>query len=268
MGRLTEQEVRMMSYVELLAAIKEVNRPPGGKESVRLIVQNCFLTERSRVLDVGCNTGYVSFEIAHLAKCWVTGVDISPTMIATAKGFARKDLCAKKINFKVADGMKLPFRKNTFDAVVSGGSTAFIPDKEKALSEYARVTKPWGFIGDINFFYRKAPPKRLLNRMNDAMGINIQPWDENYWLKMYRITGLEFYFFHKGEVTVPSGKEIRQYCDLMAGQIMATSRGRDLIKKRLSFLMSLFAENHKYLSYGVFVFRKRPQPEQVSLFGA
>jgi ubiquinone/menaquinone biosynthesis C-methylase UbiE len=105
------------------------------------------------VLDVGCNTGYVSFEIARLAKCSVVGVDINKNMINAAKKMRKGDPLGYLIKFKVADVMRLPFQKETFNAVVSGGSTAFIDDKIKAIQEYKRVLKQWGFIGDINFFF-------------------------------------------------------------------------------------------------------------------
>ena len=265
---LTETQVKKMSYVQLLANIDEVNRPPGGKDSVRQVVQNAFLTHRSRVLDVGCNTGYVTFEIARLTKSNVTGVDISPEMIVTAKRLARKEKSPGTVLFQVCDGMSLPFKNETFDLVVSGGSTAFIPDKQKALQEYARVTKKWGFVADINFFYKRKPPQAMLNRLNASMGINIQSWTKSYWDNLYQTTGLERYYVSQNDVYVPSKREIVAYCSTMANGVSATPGARALIKARLIELMSLFAENHTYLAYGVFVLRKRATSEQVSLFGA
>jgi ubiquinone/menaquinone biosynthesis C-methylase UbiE len=266
--QFTTEEIVRMSYVELLASIEEVNRPPGGKDSVRFVVQNCFLNKDSCVLDVGCNTGYVSFEIAHLAQCRVTGVDISPEMISAANRLRRLESNTKLVNFEIADGMNLPFKNETFDLVVSGGSTAFIKNKIRALSEYARVVKHWGFVADINFFYKKRPPQNMLNQLNNAMKINIQPWDENYWLEIYKKSGLEMYCSHKNNVYVPSANEIKHYCYVMAKQSYATPNARNVIEKRLRLLMTLFAKNHKYLAYGVFVLRKRPAPEQITLFGA
>lgn len=265
---LTEQQVKKMSYVQLLANIDEVNRPPGGKDSVRQVVQNTFLKPSSKVLDVGCNTGYVTFEIARLSGATVKGVDISPEMIATAKRQVVKEKSPGTVSFQVCDGMDLPFKDQSFDAVVSGGSTAFIPDKTKALKEYARVTKLWGFVADINFFYKRKPPQALLKRLNASMNINIQPWTRSYWDELYRSTGLEQYYFSENDVKVPSKKEIEVYCATMVTSVVATPGAKKLIKDRLCELMSLFAENHKYLAYGVFVLRKRATPEQASLFGA
>lgn len=268
MSILTVNEVTKMGYVELLARINEINRPPGGKDSIRRIVRNTFLTKESKVLDVGCNTGYSTFEIAHLIRCHVTGVDISSEMIKTALRFKGEDLLKENIDFQVADGMNLPFESEAFDLTMSGGSTAFIDDKRKALKEYARVTKRWGFIADINFFYKSAPPVKLIERLNKLMGIEIQPWQKQYWQDVYKATGLEIYYTHYADVYVPSKVEIQKYCEQMSISVDADTSARALIKGKLEEIMTLFAENHKYLAYGVFVLRKRDKEEQVTLFGA
>lgn len=268
MEKITKEEVEAMSYVQLLAQLDEVNRPPGGKDSVRRLVQNTFLRPDSSVLDVGCNSGYCTFEIAHLAKCSVTGVDISPEMIAAANRSKENDSHRAHITFQVADGMNLPFSDNTFDLTMSGGSTAFIDDKVKALKEYARVTKEWGFVGDINFFYRTTPPQEMINELNATMGINIQPWDKSYWLDVYKKCGLETYYTYSAGVYVPTTKEVHDYAETMANSIEATDDARTLIAERLEKIMSLFAKNHEYLDYSVFILRKRETPEQIALFGS
>jgi ubiquinone/menaquinone biosynthesis C-methylase UbiE len=265
---ITKEQVEKMSYVQLLAKIKEVNRPPGGKRSIMRVVKDTHIQKDSLVLDVGCNTGYSTFEIAHLVKCKITGLDISPEMIATANTERELDSHKNLIEFIIGDGMNLPFNEETFDVVMSGGSTAFIPDKKKALEEYARVTKTWGFVADINFFYHTQPPANILMEMNELMNINIEPWELEYWLDIYSNTRLEIYNVHQDTVYVPSNAEIKKYCETIANDTDATPDAKEVLLNRLTTIMTLFAENHKYLSYGVFILRKRKEPEQVSLFGA
>ena len=48
----------------------------------------------------------------------------------------------------------------------------------------------------------------------------------------------------------------------------ATYKGLDVAVKKLYFYMSMFNENHRYLSYAVLLFRKSPTEEQVTLFGS
>lgn len=268
MQNVTLQKIKEMSYVDLMAFLDEVNRPPGGKDSIRILVQNCFITKDSRVLDVGCNTGYVSFEIAHLAKCSVVGVDISENMIKSAKKIKKKDPLGYLVEFKVADAMNLPFQKETFDIVVSGGSTAFIEDKARAIQEYKRVLKQWGFIADINFFYKVKPPTSLLKKLNYILGIKIEPWNKNYWTNLYEEADLERYFIYENHIKPVSRQAVENYCAIMAKKRQLSSTIEKELKKRLIKIMSIFNENHKYLDYGIFIYRKRPEKEEISLFGA
>lgn len=268
MSKITPQKIKRMSYVELIAFLEQINRPPGGKDSIRLAVQNCFITKDSKVLDVGCNTGYCSFEIAHLTKCRVTGIDISTDMIRVAKKLQKADSLGSLIRFISTDAMRLPFKNETFDVVISGGSTAFINDKEKAVSEYKRVLKPWGFIADINFFYKTRPPREIINKLNKLMKTKIEPWNINYWLNLYNKRELEKYFIYTNDVKQVKKEKIKEYCIEMATQKSLSKEGQQVLIKRLIDIMTLFNKNYKYLAYGVFILRKRPVEDQISLFGS
>src|SRR5262245_47005887 len=67
-------------------------------------------------LDVGCGTGFLSFELAARAHR-VTGVDFAPAMIAEArrKAVAR----AAAIRFEEGDAEQLRFASSSFDLVIS-----------------------------------------------------------------------------------------------------------------------------------------------------
>ncbi len=266
MDKKSVKEIKSMPYVDFMAFLDEVNRPPGGKTALRLAIQNSFINQHSKVLDVGCNTGYCAFEIAHLTKCQVTGIDINSNMIASAERYRKKDPLRNLTVFKVADGTKLPFADAMFDVTFSGGSTAFIKNKKKALAEYIRVTKPWGFITDINFFYRQEPPKKLITELNDLLEIQIKPWGYEYWDKIYASCGLENYYRYARPVALVSEGQIKQYVQmLIRGQNIPQS-AKTVVADRLNKVMRLFNKNHEFLSWGVFVNRKRPFPEQVTLF--
>lgn len=258
-NKLTVNDINNLSYVDFMAKLDENNKPPGGNDSIRLLVQNTYLNSESKVLDVGCNTGFCTFEIGHLAKCFVTGLDINNNMIDTADSFLNKyhsDLL-NKVNFILGDGQELPFDDNIFDLVMSGGSTAFINNIPQVIKEYARVTKPWGFIGDVNFFYHTLPPKKLISDLNNMMNINIQPWDETYWLKQYRKADLEMYYYTIGKINPVSDEQVIEYCRKLIDKKDWSFEVRKVALDRLVRIMNLFNENHRYLSYGVFITRKQ-----------
>ncbi|NQV12094.1 methyltransferase domain-containing protein [Candidatus Uhrbacteria bacterium] len=263
-------EIESMPYVEFMSHIEGSNRPPGGKWSVARIAQICNITKDSFVLDTGCNSGYVSLELARITGCKVVGIDIDPSMIKSANEQLELDIPDIKalVEFRVGDATHLPFEDNMFDVVVCGGSTAFMDDKVAALKEYARAAKPWGFVADVNFFYDQDPPERLLRELNDLLGITIEAWDKSYWIELYDSTGLEEYRTEPINIAHTTDKHIDEYCDFMAKQAVQSDDEIRAVKARLVETMSLFNENHRYLSALVSVRRKRFIPEEPSLFGA
>lgn len=264
---VTLDQIKNMNYVDFMAEIDEVNRPPGGKQSIAILLQNTFLRPESKVLDVGCNTGFVTFEIASVVGSFVTGLDISENMIKTANNFLDRHYknLKNRVNFMVGDAMKLPFPDNSFDLVVSGGSTVFVNSVPKAITEYSRVVKPWGFIGDINFYFHKNPPNKLIERLNSLVGINIQKWDINYWINNYKKTGLEIYFYSENKAEPVTDLKILDYCSYLVKDKDWSSDVKEYTRKRLIDIYKLFNEEHKYLAYSVFVLRKRTF-EEVILF--
>jgi len=68
-----------------------------------------------------------------------TGIDISPLSIKRAKANSNQ-----AIKFLVAEATNLPFSDRVFDIVLSFDTLEHIRNKEKALSEMARVLKPKG----------------------------------------------------------------------------------------------------------------------------
>lgn len=109
-------------------------------------------TPSGKVLDVGCGPGRLA---AHLAReapgLTVTGIDISPDMIALARQRATATNLTDRLDFQVADVGALPFPDNEFDLVVSTLSLHHWPDPIRGLTEIRRVLKPNGqaYIYDL-----------------------------------------------------------------------------------------------------------------------
>jgi arsenite methyltransferase len=85
--------------------------------------------------------------IAKKVGCRVIGVDIKEKMIEQSKKRAYHQKVTDRVEFKVADAQDLPFNDGMFNAVITESVTAFPTDKQKAVNEYARVTKSGGFVG-------------------------------------------------------------------------------------------------------------------------
>lgn len=258
-------DVDEMSYVQFMAFLGEINRPPGGKVAFKKLLDYCNVTSEYSILDIGCNTGFCSFEAVWQKKCKVTGVDLSSEMILEAKNKSKNDdLLKKNITFLVANAKKLPFEDGEFDFVFSGGSTAFVDDIVTALKEYKRVAKTWSYIGDINFFYEEDPREGLIEELNDLMGTSIIKWTKEDWIEVYEEAGLEVFDILEGSISEVSDEKVASYVEELLQE--QSEDIRESAKTKLSDIMSLFNENHKYLKYGIFILRKRGVEEEPFLF--
>lgn len=134
----------------------------GGWPATRRLLALCNVTESSEVLDVGCGIGVGPVAIARTHGCRVVGVDLSPQMIEWARRRARDDDVEDRVTFAVADVLDLPFDDDRFDVAVAESVLAFVVDKERAIAEMVRVTKPGGYVGlNEGFLLTETPTPRV-----------------------------------------------------------------------------------------------------------
>lgn len=107
---------------------------------------NALPADRKSVLDVGCGTGIVMLSIARrLAQTTkITGLDLSPVMLATARRSAADQGLADRFDFVHGDAEALTLKDCSVDAVTSLYAWRHLPDPVKATEEVFRVLKPGG----------------------------------------------------------------------------------------------------------------------------
>ena len=110
------------------------------------------------VLDVACGTGNAAIPAAQ-AGAQVTGVDLSPEMLAVAR--RRAESAGVEVAWTEADAERLPWDDGAFDVVLSTFGSMFAPRHEVVANEIARMTRraggrlgicswtPHGVIGDF-----------------------------------------------------------------------------------------------------------------------
>jgi SAM-dependent methyltransferase len=95
-------------------------------------------------LDVATGTGAVA-RLAARAGADVTGLDLAPDLIETARGQTEAE--SLSIRFDVGDAEALPYEDASFDVVVSTFGVMFAPDHSAVARELARVTRTGGRLG-------------------------------------------------------------------------------------------------------------------------
>ncbi len=114
----------------------------GGREATAHAVAKLDLDEGAQVLDVGCGIGGAARYIATQAGCRVTGIDLTPEFIATARRLTELTGLDGKIAFEVASALDMPFEDAAFDAAITLHVAMNIPERAALYGEIARVMKP------------------------------------------------------------------------------------------------------------------------------
>lgn len=265
---LTVEQVESMSYVDFVSSLNETNRPPGGKRTIRTILQNSFVNKDSSVLEIGCNTGFSSIEIACVAKCQVVGIDVNQISVKVANENSKSYLVSDKVKFQTGNVESLEFPNEYFDLIMGGGAIAWVNNRSEAIEQCLRVLKPWGILSVVPFFYHTQPPTELLSELNKSLNISIQPWQKEFWIDLFVTNGFELYFEEDKIINPVSGANITDFLKVLLDPIRSkvVESVYDAFLTKGNYYYNLFNENHKYLSYGIYLMRKRPVKEQLELF--
>ena len=122
---------------------------PQFSKMLREYLDAMDIAATAKVLDMGCGTGLAARAIARRTgfSGTITGVDLSPYLVAAAKRLAGEDGVAERVDFRTGDVHKLEFSDNSFDALVAHTLLSHVDDPLSVLKEAARVVKPGGTVG-------------------------------------------------------------------------------------------------------------------------
>ncbi len=115
---------------------------PGNITYAEAVFDAVGLTTGTRLLDVGCATGYAA-KAAHERGAAVSGIDASEAMIAYARERVPQG------DFRVGDLEDLPFADDSFDVITGGNAFQYAGDPIAALREAKRVAKPGGHVAMV-----------------------------------------------------------------------------------------------------------------------
>lgn len=202
------------------------------------LVRFAGVSAGQRVLDVATGTGVVAIT-ARLKGAVVTGIDLTPSLLAQAKESAAV-AGITDIAWQEADAEALPFPSSSFDVVLSQFGHMFAPRPEVAVAEMLRVLKPGGVLAFATW-----PPEQLIGRLFILNAQYVPPppgipspalWG-NVSVVQQRLAGkTRDLFFERGVMAVPSlsPRHSRLFQESKAGPFVRTVETLQKDPQRLS----------------------------------
>ena len=138
----------------------EQGHGPVGRQAIALMQ----VGSDSRVLDVGCGSGWATRLLADYAvNGRVTGIDISDEMVNLAR---ESSVSYPNVDFEVASAEQLPFPDNEFTHAFSMESLYYYRNIPKALKEIQRVLKRGGsFFAVVDLYWENEPTHQWIDTL-------------------------------------------------------------------------------------------------------
>jgi demethylmenaquinone methyltransferase / 2-methoxy-6-polyprenyl-1,4-benzoquinol methylase len=185
-----------------------------------------------RILDVATGTGMVAFGLARRGAT-VIGLDQSEHMLAGAR--ARAAAQPGNPTFIQGEAEHLPFDDGEFDALTFTYLLRYVDDRPATMRELARVVKPGGRIGMVEFGVPQSVPLRTAWRLHTRLGLPLLGRAVSpAWVEVGRFLGPNIEAFHAAEPDLPAlwrdagiAEISTRHMSFGAGLVMSGVRNRD-----------------------------------------
>lgn len=258
---MTPDDIKKMSYNEIIGLVKETNRTPGGLKTIRIVAEKLMLNNNTKILDIGTSTGHSALEFARLLNCEVIGIDINEMSLKTAQErIDRFEL--NKVKFMLDDATNMKFSDKTFDLVFAGNVTSLVSDRENALKEYWRVLKPNGYLVAVPMYYIKTPSEKLVDDVRNAIQVNISVLYKEEWKKFFVRDEDEIFEEIDFKFNKCNDSEVNEFCEKILSREHLKKLPEESFKtlKKLYYnYMHLFNENNSHMGFTIFILRKKEE---------
>ena len=139
----------------------------------RLAVKRLKRITPAHILDVATGTGDFAIQLNDsLHPQHITGIDLSPGMLAEAQRKVKEKGLQEVISFEEGDCMALPMQDNTFDAVTVAFGVRNFEHLQQGYQEMARVLRPGGMLCVLEL---STPTNKLIRWFYDLYTLHIIP---------------------------------------------------------------------------------------------
>ncbi len=183
---------------QLASSLEARGRTPAHARLVRRFVAFAGVRSGHAVLEVGCGTGAVLRALAVRVgpRGRVVGVDPSRSLLRAAAGLLRGHPHRRRMTLRLADGARLPFAADRFDATLAVTVLLHVADSLAVVKEMLRVTRPGGRVAvqdqDFGAVVVTHPDRALTERILTGVAAKMyeEPWSGRRLPGLLRSAGL------------------------------------------------------------------------------
>ncbi len=135
----------------------------------RALVEVMAVSPGALVLDLATGTGMVGRAMARRYGCRVVGLDLSARMLGAARRLNGESPPGERLDLVRGSALHLPFPDGQLDAVTFTFLLRYLPDPQQAFWEVARVVRPGGKAGSLEFFVPPCRPYRWVWRLHTRL---------------------------------------------------------------------------------------------------
>lgn len=136
-----------------------------------LMLEAARIRPSDHVLDVGCGTGAPACRIASETGAQVTGISTSSEGVRAGRSRAAARGLSRRVSFELRDGTDSGFRDGAFTRAWALESSLLMRDRERLISEMARVLQEGGRLALCDQMLRRPLNLREVRRLREPLGV-------------------------------------------------------------------------------------------------
>ncbi len=251
-GCVAAQECDIFEFMSKTVGLKVLH--PGGIKATRELAGLCGIDKNVHVLDIACGKGTSAYFLHNRYGCAVTGIDMDTDLLAQAESLTKNKKAKNHLTFQAANAERLPFKDDTFDVTIFQAALVLIKNREKAISEAIRVTKPGGRVGALELSWQKEPTQAVMhdvvNVICSVCMVNVRTFDG--WRNLVYAPGLRELATSKHAMGFPTYRDE----GLLNSIRVAIKWLNPAIRKRMATVSDAFKRNSEFFGYGIYVGEK------------
>jgi sterol 24-C-methyltransferase len=188
----------VLNHLCSIGQVEKMYIPPAIDLSASIIANQSLYEKRmcqdlgikptDHVLDIGCGRGRVASHVASLTGACVTGINIDPNQLESAKWFAKGNSLTEQCQFKIGDlnNIPLPFDDSSLDHIYHIQVFTYSKDLPALARDIYRMLKPGGKIACLDWVRLKdyspdnSEHAELMKRIKPLIGAIGTPSVEEY----------------------------------------------------------------------------------------